>query len=115
LSDGCERSITSDINNCGGCDLKCSLNHISATCSSGGACNGTCDTGYADCDSNKQTNGCETDLNTTAANCGACGRVCSSNHVTGSGCSAGSCTGTCSSGFADCNSNFQLDGCEVAI
>jgi hypothetical protein len=44
------------------------------TCTSG-VCSGTCKPGFADCDGNKQTNGCEIQLGTTT-NCSACGDDC---------------------------------------
>lgn len=37
----------------------CSTNHLQLACSAG-SCNGTCATGFNDCDGNKQANGCET-------------------------------------------------------
>jgi len=110
-TDGCETGISKDVKNCGGCNVSCSTNHITASCAAG-ACNGTCAANFADCNGNKQTDGCESDSRTDAKNCGACGIVCSKNHVSGA-CSAGKCGGECASGFADCNGNKQTDGCEV--
>ena len=57
---------------------------------------------------------CKSDL-TTTANCGACGTVCSDNNVATVTCAGGKCTGACKPGFADCNGNKQLDGCETDI
>jgi hypothetical protein len=53
----------------------------------GGVCNGTCNAGFADCNANKQVDGCETNLNTNVNNCGACGHVCAG----GQSCVAGAC------------------------
>jgi hypothetical protein len=47
-----------------------------------GTIEGDCASGSADCD-NDPTNGCETDLNTDASHCGACGAVCDGACVNG--------------------------------
>jgi hypothetical protein len=111
LKDGCETNIAADLKNCGGCGVACSSTHISATCSQG-ACGGQCAANFADCNSDKQADGCESDLRADAANCGSCGVACSSNHVKPR-CSVSTCNGACATGFADCNLNKQADGCEV--
>ncbi len=111
--DGCEKQAASDVNNCGGCGAVCSANHIVRACNNG-ACTGTCDAGYSDCDMNKQSNGCETATGTDPNNCGVCGRVCSSKNLTLS-CAGGVCDGACTPGHADCNGNKQTDGCETDI
>jgi hypothetical protein len=95
-----------------GCTVVCSTNHVTPTCS-GSTCSGTCDPGYADCDGNLQTNGCEVAVGTDIQNCGSCGRACSTSNV-GVACSAGVCDGVCNPGFSDCNGNKQADGCEAA-
>ncbi len=79
-SDGCEVHTTVDPNNCGGCGVVCSSNHMSAVTCGGGICNGTCATGYADCDGNRQTDGCEVNTTNDANNCGSCGNRCASGH-----------------------------------
>lgn len=111
--DGCEVGIASDAANCGGCGIACSSNHVPAPACSGGFCSGTCSVGFADCNNNRQSDGCEASLSNSVANCGACGVVCSSNHIPTPTCSSSTCNGTCSVGFADCNGNKQSDGCEV--
>jgi hypothetical protein len=52
-----------------------------------GVCDGTCAAGYADCDGNKQSNGCETNTLTDKNNCGNCGNVCPA----GEACANGAC------------------------
>jgi hypothetical protein len=47
----------------------------------------TCSTGYGNCD-NLAANGCEANLETSAANCGACGNACD----LGETCQSGTCT-----------------------
>ncbi len=83
----------SDPANCGACGQVCSSNRVTATCA-GGICSGTCDPGYADCNGDKRTDGCETDLLNDPASCGACGAVCG----TGTSCVAGTCTSPCPGG-----------------
>lgn len=112
-SNGCEVFPATDPVNCGSCGVLCSANHVTQVCSSG-ACAGTCYAGYANCDGNLQSNGCETSIGTDPSNCGSCGLACSSNHIFAN-CSAGLCNGACVTGFADCNGNKQVDGCETDI
>ncbi|MFI5297912.1 MAG: FG-GAP-like repeat-containing protein [Polyangiales bacterium] len=111
--DGCETNIAGDPKNCGACDASCSTEHVPAPTCSGGTCDGTCATGWADCDRDELTNGCETDVDNGVASCGDCGLACSSSHVPTPTCSAGLCDGACAPGWADCNSNKLTDGCET--
>lgn len=110
-TDGCETKTSTDVENCGGCGLTCSKNHVKASCSSG-ECDGACAANFADCNGDKLKDGCESDARVDANNCGACGVACSTNHVKAQ-CNAGACAGACASGFADCNGNKQVDGCEI--
>lgn len=109
--DGCETRVDSNPDDCGGCGISCSDNHIEAACS-GGVCNGKCQASFKDCNGDKQADGCESDSRTDEDNCGSCGAACSGNHVARL-CKSGKCTGACTSGFADCNGNKKADGCEV--
>jgi hypothetical protein len=68
--------------NCSGCDVRCSPNNIQSSCSAG-KCTGTCDTGFADCNDDKLTDGCEADLMTDSKNCGACGQTCAGTCIAG--------------------------------
>ena len=79
----------SDVSHCGSCTNACGTggsNEI-AICTKG-QCSVACAAPFADCDGNGN-NGCESDLQTSPANCGACGRAC----VSGA-CSAGLCAAT---------------------
>ena len=113
-TDGCEIHGAIDPLNCGSCGGVCSTNNITATCAAG-ACNGTCATNFFDCNANKRTDGCERDGRTDITHCGGCTNVCSSSHIATVLCTAGVCNGACSTGWADCNNNKLLDGCEVNI
>jgi hypothetical protein len=111
LKDGCETSIATDVKNCGACGVTCSTNHVTASCTQG-VCGGQCATNFADCNMDKQDDGCESDLRSDSLNCGSCGSACSTNHVKAR-CASGTCNGSCEQGFADCNLDKRADGCEV--
>jgi hypothetical protein len=152
-TDGCEFPVSSDTNNCGGCGVVCTLMNVPTPVCTNGVCSGNCAAGWADCNHNLLTDGCETNLLATDNNCGACGNSCVSptfcqNGVCGCsgalvacgsvctstdsdihncgtcgtlcssqnevpGCSMGKCAGTCNSGWADCDHNQVLNGCET--
>jgi hypothetical protein len=78
--------LTNDVQNCGACGNVCSSNHATSACVNGTCQIGTCAPGWADCDRNAAT-GCETNIASDIANCGACGNVCPPNSV----CNNGTC------------------------
>ena len=79
---------------------------------SGGACVGiTCDTNYANCDSDLEGSGCETHT-VTGSDCGGCGIPCTAAaHATAS-CSTGSCQQSCVSPWENCDGSWS-NGCEI--
>ncbi len=85
---GCEKSITDDPANCGGCGVVCTALHGSNACV-GGGCVPDCDTGFDTCDNNP-ANGCETNLQQDVLNCGVCGKSCAAPNAQVT-CSAGAC------------------------
>ncbi len=107
---GCETNLTTSTDNCGACGTKCTNANGSTSCS-GGTCQPSCSAGSGDCDSNP-VNGCETNLNTSVNNCGACGTACTNSHGT-TNCVGGTCSPSCSSGYADCTN--PDNGCETNI
>jgi len=107
------RDVTADPDNCGMCGKICSSNNMTTRTCDGGVCDGTCAGGFADCDTNKQTNGCETNVATDPDDCGFCGTICSGAHLQTRVCVAAICAGQCASGFGDCNGDKQPDGCKV--
>jgi len=113
-TNGCETQVSSDPNNCGGCGVTCSTSNMATVTCSGGTCNGACLAGFADCDNNKLADGCEANLATSPASCGACGVACSSNHMATVTCGGGTCNGTCAAGYADCDGNKVTNGCETS-
>lgn len=60
-------------------------NAASSACT-GGVCGFSCSAGFSDCDG-IAANGCESDLATSASNCGSCGRSC----ATGTVCTSSAC------------------------
>jgi len=108
------RDTSIDPDNCGACGTVCSANGMATRTCGAGACNGVCSAGRANCNANLQGDGCETDINTTASDCGGCAMPCSASHVTPL-CSGGACTGACEAGYADCDASKRSNGCETAI
>jgi len=114
--DSCETSLLT-LTDCVSCGVPCGdgsgrLAHATATCATGSCGVGTCDSGFADCDTSPG-NGCETPLN-TLLDCGGCDVRCSRANASAS-CASGSCTtDRCSLGFDDCDGNDST-GCEAQL
>ncbi len=87
-----------DVNNCGACAITCSTNNIAATCS-GGACNGICSNGYEDCNNNKLSDGCETNITSDINHCGGCTVACSAPPHASPTCGTAGCDFGCDSGY----------------
>jgi hypothetical protein len=111
VSTGCEADLKNDENHCGSCTKVCSPTGGTPSCNNG-ACGISCSAGFGDCDGNVG-NGCETNINTSATNCGGCGLACSTNHATAT-CNTGSCVLTCLAGWGNCDGNL-LNGCETNL
>jgi len=112
-ADGCETATGSDLQNCGSCGHACSFPNATASCVAGQCLLDQCREGFADCNGSA-ADGCEAELASDEANCGACGALCQPAHAQG-GCSQGSCViASCQEGFADCNRDGS-DGCEVDV
>ena len=74
---GCEVA-PDDVNNCGGCGIRCALSHAMAACV-GDQCTAIgCQSPFVDCDENP--NDCETAAN-TLQNCMGCGVACTDAQV----------------------------------
>ncbi|MDX2052539.1 MAG: hypothetical protein SFV15_09125 [Polyangiaceae bacterium] len=112
-TDGCEIDTNTDPNNCGGCGIVCSNAGMQTRTCVAGVCSGTCAAGKADCNGNKQADGCEIDIATNPDNCGGCGMACSNTGMATRTCGGGNCNGTCAAPAADCNGNKRVDGCEI--
>ena len=92
---GCESLSASDVQNCGRCGNACSFANATAECTAGACGFSVCVAGFADCDG-AAANGCEIDLSSDGANCGACGSACTG----GQACASGSCA--CPAGKTFC-------------
>lgn len=103
---GCETEVNSDTE-CGACGNDCtSIQNTTASCQSDGGTDfecvvTACGNSFMDC-SNGGTNadGCETNIETDAANCGNCFRGCETGGNSTGSCVAGECE--CSANFANC-------------
>jgi hypothetical protein len=108
-NNGCETNTNTNKDNCGACGTKCTNANGTTNCVAG-ACVPVCNTNFASCDGNPN-NGCETNTNTNASHCGACGSLCTNPNGTTS-CSGGSCVPVCNAGFDSCDGNAK-NGCET--
>ncbi len=110
-TDGCEKNLETDQENCGSCGNVCSTAG-NATCDHGMCSFMCCDQkGFANCNGN--CNNC-VDLGNDPDNCGFCGNVCSVKNGTAA-CVNGQCAiGACNAGFADCDQKYP-DGCETSL
>jgi hypothetical protein len=99
-ADGCEERLNSAVH-CGQCSRPCTLSNASSSCSSGSCQVSSCNAGFGNCDANA-SNGCETNLQTSAQHCSACGMACAAGFV----CQAGRCVcdgnNDCPSGQSCC-------------
>jgi hypothetical protein len=110
--DGCEVDLNGTPTSCGLCGRLCSSVNGTPTCT-GGSCGIVCYPGFADCNGTP-TDGCETNLQSNPASCGACGAVCTLPNAT-AGCAGGTCTvAACVPGFGNCN-GAAGDGCEINL
>lgn len=100
-ANGCEQSLNTN-DHCTACDTKCAPANATGTCGSGACLLTGCNAGFGDCDMTPG-NGCETNLNTNAANCTTCGNICPSTLGTPA-CVGGACRfSTCTAGLGDCD------------
>jgi len=81
----------------------CAFAHATAKCASGTCAVDRCDAGWANCPGDPS--GCNTDIMSSPANCGACGKVCSS----GESCVDGKCSSGCAPPLTDCGSGVCAD------
>jgi hypothetical protein len=107
--------------NCAHCSDTCSRPNTQAACNQGKCEITSCSPGYADCDDDPK-NGCEADLKTSGAHCGACKHKCDTSNAVSTQCVAGACVPNCrptgDQYFGDCSTPAppsQDDGCETNI
>jgi hypothetical protein len=103
--------LLNDPNHCGTCPTVCSYPNAQPTCVNGVCGLLTCLAGWSDCNASP-SDGCEINTNSSVANCGSCGNVCSFANA-GASCLGGTCVmGACNAGWSNCNGS-EVDGCEV--
>jgi hypothetical protein len=108
---GCEVGAD-DVDHCGSCDHACRINDANPVCAQAQCLVGKCNSGFADCDSDRLS--CETRTN-TLANCGGCGVACVDVPNAVPSCETGTCgVATCKAGFGDCDGNPK-NGCEQSL
>jgi hypothetical protein len=73
----------------------------------------SCLAGTADCNGNG-ADGCETNLTTSAASCGACGNACSVPNAAPACVNSVCQVGSCNLGFGNCD-GLQANGCETLL
>lgn len=112
---GCETELATDVNHCGMCATDCTkqnMSHAVPKCEASQCLVGSCDPGFADCNG-IPTDGCEVDLATNKANCGACDNVCPTIDHGQAACSMFLCgIASCDPGWQDCFGG-ATDGCET--
>jgi hypothetical protein len=99
-ANGCEIDTSSSDAHCGACNAACSPKNASGKCAAGKCAIAACNGGFGDCDKNP-ANGCEVDLSSDPANCGACGSAPAES---------------CNMKDDNCNGKCDdVDGCRVAV
>ena len=111
-ANGCEVTTTTDATSCGACGHVCAFAHAGASCANSACVMGSCAAGFADCDGSP-ANGCEVDLASDAANCGACNTACATANGTAACVNATCRVAGCDPGFGDCD-HLAGNGCEVS-
>ena len=115
---GCEADLSSDARHCGSCDSPCPPPHVASGACVDGSCEWSpeqdCAPGFGNCDDELE-NGCETNTDTSLADCGACDAPCSGAHVASNtlACVSGECVGECSGFWRNCFNGLRDDGCET--
>jgi Cellulose binding domain len=119
-ADGCETSIATDANNCGGCGTVCTIANGTAQCQNKVCKVKTCTAPWADCTGTGTS--CQINTSTSTGNCGGCGSngldcnaVYGPLHATGQCVSGGCELNKCVANFGDCNLSPDTDGCEASL
>ncbi len=102
--DGCEVHVVDSVSHCGRCDVYCStpVPHTIPGCVNS-QCRTNCSPGFGDCNHDLVTDGCEADLSTSMAHCGACGVPCVAPTNGSAMCTGLTCHVTCNPNFMDCD------------
>jgi hypothetical protein len=95
------------VDTCGASCTACAVANASAACTSGACTVATCKAGFADCNTSAK-DGCETNLMTSASNCGVCGHGCLAG-----GCVNGECQPFAIVSGTDGPVSITTDGAQV--
>lgn len=108
-ANGCEVALDT-LTDCGACGVPCGGAHATASCD-GFVCRVlSCEVGWFDCDGMHAT-GCESEVATDPAHCGACGVACATAPSATATCDGGLCGLVCDAGTDDCD-GLAATGCE---
>ena len=113
--------LMSTISDCGGCGRSCGPTEVATPMCASGLCDSSCQSGYGNCitpAAPTADDGCETNLNTSTGNCGACGRSCSTDGTDVRTCASCLCTSSCTAGHGNCTKPTAPtadDGCETDL
>lgn len=110
---GCEILLADATDHCGTCDNACLPATNAAPLCVESACDIACDADFGDCDG-EASNGCEVNLTTASANCGACGNACQAPANAFARCNAGMCGFECKADFFD-HDGDPANGCELKV
>lgn len=118
VDDGCEVNFTSDSSNCGGCaasggqDCASAFAHADAHCDAGACVYDDCQGNWRDCEGGL-ADGCESNLDSDAQDCGACDVVCGTTNASATACSAGVCEPECTGSWEACTN--ATNGCTTDL
>ncbi|MEZ4391859.1 MAG: hypothetical protein R3A48_12245 [Polyangiales bacterium] len=112
-ANGCEVDLSGSSEHCGACRNTCATGANAAGRCEAGLCRASCNAGFGDCDGDA-ANGCEVELASSPAHCGACGSACPARANAVAVCSMGQCGATCVAGRGDCDGD-AANGCEVDL
>jgi hypothetical protein len=111
-SNGCEVNLASDLAHCGTCNNRCASANTTSACTAGACAVQSCAGTFRNCDG-AASNGCEANIATSTAHCGACNSACPARANAATTCAGGACGFTCNAGFNDCDDD-AANGCETA-
>jgi polyhydroxybutyrate depolymerase len=103
----------STVNHCGACGMACRPQPRAVVRCDRARCAYSCIDGFKDCNGLVE-DGCETDITSSIAHCGACDGSCAARSGTVARCEGARCVYTCVAGRADCDGDAS-NGCEVEL
>ena len=111
-ANGCEKNVSTDLNNCGSCNNVCAVANGTPGCASSACTVASCNVGFGNCN-NVVADGCEVNTTTNVNHCSACGVPCPTRAHATSSCASSMCGFQCNVGFVDLD-GLAATGCEYA-